>query len=77
VIGVNGTRLILPVPSFVVGVILGPICANLIDARRWGSHVEEGQIAYVSDPARHVRSRTDRIGFDATGHWYPDGQGRI
>ncbi|KAJ5660728.1 Cation/H+ exchanger [Penicillium longicatenatum] len=34
-------------PSFVVGVILGPVCANLIDARRWGSHVEEGQIAYA------------------------------
>ncbi|KAJ6016658.1 Cation/H+ exchanger [Penicillium sp. IBT 35674x] len=34
-------------PSFVIGVILGPVCANLIDARRWGSHVEEGQIAYA------------------------------
>ncbi|KAJ5533696.1 Cation/H+ exchanger [Penicillium frequentans] len=34
-------------PSFVIGVILGPVCANLIDARRWGGHVEEGQIAYA------------------------------
>ncbi|KAJ6088240.1 Cation/H+ exchanger [Penicillium sp. IBT 16267x] len=34
-------------PSFVIGVILSPFCANLIDARRWGHHVEEGQIAYA------------------------------
>lgn len=45
-----GTNLYIAVPSFVIGVILGPVCANLIDARRWGGHVEEGQIAYVSDP---------------------------
>lgn len=71
---VNWTGLTFAVPSFVIGVLLGPVCANLVDARRWGSHVEEGQIAYVSDPTEALQVHVaDPSGLDATGHWHPDG----
>lgn len=41
------TRSDLSVPSFVVGVLLGPYCTNLINPSRWSGSDEEGEIAYV------------------------------
>lgn len=36
------------VPAFVIGALLGPFCANLINIRNWTDQDEEGEIAYVS-----------------------------
>ncbi|KAJ6150725.1 Cation/H+ exchanger [Penicillium chermesinum] len=33
-------------PAFVIGVILGPFCANFINIRNWSDQDEEGEIAY-------------------------------
>lgn len=36
------------VPSFVVGALLGPFCAGLIDVNQWTGSDDVGDIAYVS-----------------------------
>lgn len=38
------------VPSFVVGALLGPFCAGLIDVNRWVGKDDVGDAAYVSTP---------------------------
>lgn len=34
-------------PSFAIGALLGPYCANLVRPSQWSGGDEEGEIAYV------------------------------
>lgn len=44
-------------PSFVIGALLGPYCANLVNPSRWSGGDEEGEIAYVCRDKNYGESR--------------------
>lgn len=66
-----------PVPSFVIGAILGPFCTNLIDPGRWSNRDEQGEIAYVGDGHSVCECLLTSPGIDSDGDWNTNGESRL
>lgn len=68
------------VPSFVVGTLLGPFCADLIDVHRWAGD-DVGALTYVSKGATTrmvcTISNNNILGPHSVSNRYSDGQGWI
>lgn len=64
------------VPSFVVGALLGPFCAGLIDANQWTEDDDVGDIAYVSAASLFAFPSHDsnNPGSYSTHHWHSNDQ---
>lgn len=77
-----GCRWWYSVPSFIVGAIIGPFGAKLINVSQWGGDTDNasgeiGDIAYVSRFAAKQNTKLIILGTNSVGDWHRYGQSRL
>lgn len=67
------------VPSFIIGAVLGPFGAKLVNVGQWGGYTDSGSgdIAYVGPLATKENTKLIILGIDPSRDWHRYGQSRL